>query len=170
MKLPHIRIVYAATAFVVVLTNYILDRATKILAFEFLRGEGVINVIGNYMTLVYTENGGAFLSLGASWNPFVKYLILIVLPIGLCLLLLYYLMAKEKYIRKIIIMGSIIGGGLGNLVDRLFNGFMVIDFLNFGIGNMRTGILNVADLSVTVGIILFIISESLARKNIEGGK
>ena len=47
--------------------------------------------------------------------------------------------------------------GLGNLLDRLFNGFRVIDFMNFGIGNLRTGILNVADLSITFGVIIFII-------------
>ena len=52
---------------------------------------------------------------------------------------------------------SVIAGGLGNLLDRLFNGFRVIDFMNFGIGNLRTGILNVADLSITFGVIIFII-------------
>jgi signal peptidase II len=169
MKLPS-RIVYATTAFVVVLTNYILDRTTKILAFEVLREKGEINVIGNYMTLVYTENGGAFLSLGTTWNPYVKYLILLIVPIFICLLLFYFLITQEKYIRKIIIMGTIIGGGLGNLVDRLFNEFKVIDFLNFGIGDMRTGILNVADLSVTFGIIILIITELMARKHLEDGK
>ena len=167
MKLTHTKIAYAATAFVVVLTNYILDRATKLLAFEFLRGKGEIPVIGNYFTLIYTENGGAFLSMGTTWNPYVKYVILLIIPIIICLLLFYYILAKEKYLRKIVIMGSIIGGGLGNLVDRLFNGFKVIDFLNFGIGNIRTGVLNVADLSVTFGIIILLLSEMYVRKQLE---
>jgi signal peptidase II len=61
---------------------------------------------------------------------------------------------------KLILIVSIIAGGLGNLIDRLLNNFTVIDFLNFGIGPVRTGILNVADLSVTFGVVLFLIYES----------
>jgi signal peptidase II len=165
MKLEHTKIVYATTAFSVVLANYLRDRITKIFAFEFLRGKKEIKVIGDYIVLLYTENGGAFLSLGTNWNLYVKYLVFLVLPILICLLLIYYLITKEKYLRKIIIMSSIIGGGLGNLIDRLFNEFKVIDFLNFGIGDMRTGILNVADLSVTFGIIILVITEVVSWKH-----
>ena len=45
------------------------------------------------------------------------------------------------------------------MVDRLFNDFKVIDFMNFGIGGLRTGILNAADLSVTFGVIVLFIFE-----------
>jgi signal peptidase II len=63
---------------------------------------------------------------------------------------------------------SIISGGIGNLVDRLLNKFSVIDFLNFGIGSLRTGILNVADLSITFGAIALVIYEIVSnrRKNV----
>lgn len=48
---------------------------------------------------------------------------------------------------------------MGNLVDRLFNNFKVIDFINFGIGNLRTGVMNSADLSVAFGAALLLITE-----------
>ncbi len=54
---------------------------------------------------------------------------------------------------------TIVSGGLSNLFDRVFNDFYVIDFMNFGILNLRTGILNVADLSVKFGIAVLMIYE-----------
>jgi len=45
----------------------------------------------------------------------------------------------------------ILCGGIGNLIDRIFYQGMVIDMINFGIGNLRTGILNLADLAITFG-------------------
>jgi signal peptidase II len=68
-------------------------------------------------------------------------------------------MLKEKRLYRIIILSCIIGGGMGNLCERLFNEFNVIDFMNFGIGAIRTGILNVADLSVTFGIVALLFFE-----------
>jgi signal peptidase II len=109
--------------------------------------------------LIYAENEGAFLSLGANWNVFIKYFILLILPIIICFILLGFLALKEIKLYRIISGSCIIGGGLSNIIDRLFNNFKVIDFLNFGIGNLRTGILNVADLSVTFGVIALLIFE-----------
>ena len=82
---------------------------------------------------------------------------LLVIPILVCFWGLYWCLFKEKDTFRCILFSSVIAGGLGNLLDRLFNGFRVIDFMNFGIGNLRTGILNVADLSITFGVIIFII-------------
>ena len=73
-------------------------------------------------------------------------------------------MLKEEDTKRIIYLSCIIGGGLGNLADRLFNNFMVIDFLNFGVWNLRTGILNCADLSVTFGAILLLLDEIIWKR------
>lgn len=64
-------------------------------------------------------------------------------------------------------MVTIVAGGIANLYDRLFHSFQVIDFLNFGIGNLRTGILNVADMSVTFGGLLLILYEYTKKNNDE---
>jgi len=146
------------------LINYILDRFTKYIAIEYLKGNGAKSYFNNIFVLVYAENTGAFLSLGKDWNIYIKYAVLLIIPIIICIAGLLYLMLKEKINYRIIIFSCIIGGGIGNLVDRLFNEFTVIDFMNFGIGNIRTGILNVADISVTFGIIFLIIFEMMQRK------
>ena len=145
--------------------NYILDRITKYVAIEYLKGNEAIRFFNNIFVLIYAENTGAFLSLGKNWNVYIKYFVLLIIPIIICIMGLLYLMFKETKKYRIIIGSCIIGGGIGNLVDRLFNNFTVIDFMNFGIGNIRTGILNVADLSVTFGVIVLILFEIILNKN-----
>ena len=137
--------------------NFGLDRLTKILAVEFLKGNPPKSFLGGIFKLIYAENTGAFLSMGASFPIVLKYILLLIIPILVCLWGLYWCLFKEKETFRCILFSSVIAGGLGNLLDRLFNGFRVIDFMNFGIGNLRTGILNVADLSITFGVIIFII-------------
>jgi signal peptidase II len=146
--------------------NYFLDRFTKFIAVEYLKGNGSRSFFHDVFILVFTENTGAFLSLGKNWNIYMKYVVLLIIPIFVCIIGLLYLMIKETKNYRIIICSCIIGGGMGNLIDRLFNEFSVIDFLNFGIGSIRTGILNVADISVTFGIIILIIFEMIKNKKI----
>ena len=50
-----------------------------------------------------------------------------------------------------------LAGGIGNLIDRVFHGGLVIDFLNMGIGPVRTGIFNVADMAIMAGFALLIL-------------
>lgn len=49
-----------------------------------------------------------------------------------------------------------VDGGFGNLIDRIFNEGRVIDFVNIGIGSLRTGLFNVADISITLGEVWFL--------------
>jgi len=149
------------------LINYFLDRFTKYIAVEYLKGNESRSFFNNIFVLVYAENTGAFLSLGKNWNIYIKYVVLLIIPILICIAGLLYLMIKEKKNYRIIICSCIIGGGIGNLIDRLFNEFTVIDFMNFGIGNIRTGILNVADLSITFGVIILLIFEMIQKKRIQ---
>ncbi|MDR2517406.1 MAG: HIT domain-containing protein [Spirochaetaceae bacterium] len=144
--------------------NLFLDRFTKYLAVRLLTGRGVIRLLGDSVLLYLTGNTGAFLSLGASWSPPVKYLVLLYLPLAVCAAALFHLIFFENRMGRIVIMASIAGGGVSNLLDRLFNNFEVIDFLNFGIGPLRTGVLNVADLSVTFGAIILCIGELAASR------
>lgn len=148
---------YILLATVTILLNYSLDQLGKFLANKLLKGEPPLSFLGNFFVLTYAENSGAFLGLGSSFNIIAKYIIMIILPLGVCLYGIYWCFFKEKMIAKCIILSTIIGGGLGNLIDRIIHNFTVIDFLNFGIGNLRTGVLNIADISVTFGVILFVI-------------
>jgi signal peptidase II len=151
---------------VVLLGNYLLDRVTKLLAIEFLKGQDTISFFYNTIVFKYVENSGAFLSVGSHWPESVKYILLLIIPTLICFYGLYYCAFKVTDDKLLIILVSIIGGGLGNLMDRIFNDFRVVDFINFGIGNLRTGILNVADMSVTFGV-LFLAFYSWQKRGVE---
>jgi signal peptidase II len=152
---------------VIFLVNYCLDRITKSLALKYLSNREPIRLFHDLLIFRYAENTGAFLSMGTHWNVAIKYLVLLIIPIIICIIGIGHLMFREQKRYRIIIISCIIGGGIGNLVDRLFNAFKVIDFINVGIGNIRTGILNVADLSVTFGCIALMICEGLESKKIK---
>ena len=151
---------------IVLLSNLILDRITKLIAVHYLKGEEIISLFYNTVLLKYTENTGAFLSIGSHWPDSLKYLALIIVPVIICLYGLYYCAFRLTDKKMVIMLVTIIGGGLGNLIDRLNNDFRVVDFINFGIGTVRTGILNVADMSVTFGVI-FLAIYSLQKKSVE---
>ena len=142
---------------IVLLCNLIPDRITKLIAINQLQGEENISFFYNTIILKYVENTGAFLSIGNDWPDSLKYIFLIIIPLLVCLYGLYYCAFKIEDKKQLIIIVSIIGGGLGNLIDRLFYNFHVVDFLNFGIGSLRTGILNVADMSVTFGVAFLVV-------------
>lgn len=149
---------------IVLLINFSADRITKLLAGSYLQGREAITFFYNSVVLEYAENNGAFLSMGSTWPDALKYLALLIIPILACLYGLYYCAFKLTDKVLVILFVSIIGGGLGNLIDRLLNNFRVVDFLNFGIGSFRTGILNVADMSVTFGIIAYLIYKTMKSK------
>jgi len=151
---------------IVLFVNLSLDRITKLVAVQYLKGGEIISFFYNTIILKYTENTGAFLSIGSQWPDSFKYIALIILPITICLYGLYYCAFRVTDKKMVIMLVTIIGGGLGNLIDRLSNDFRVVDFINFGIGNVRTGILNVADMSITFGVIFFAIY-SLHKKSVE---
>jgi len=66
-------------------------------------------------------------------------------------------------------LSLIVSGGLSNFIDRIIYNGVVVDFLNIGIGNFRTGILNIADIAITLGIILMLYGSLIkdrSRKNL----
>jgi signal peptidase II len=159
MKSLRTRKKFIALTLGVFFANYLLDRVTKILAVQFLADQPPIEMLRGCFVLVYSENRGAFLNMGESWNGVLKQLFLLIMPVLVCVAGLLYLMLKENKPARVILLSTIIGGGMGNLIDRIINDFSVMDFMNFGIGPLRTGILNVADLSVTFGTVLFLLYE-----------
>ncbi|MDR2807641.1 MAG: signal peptidase II [Spirochaetaceae bacterium] len=161
MKLLQGRGRFIIMTAVIFLANYSLDRITKQLALKYLSGREPIRLLNDLLIFRYAENTGAFLSMGTDWNVYVKYLLLLIIPIIICIIGILHLMFREGKVYRVAIISCIIGGGIGNLADRLFNEFRVIDFINVGIGNLRTGILNVADLSVTFGCIVLLVFEGL---------
>jgi len=135
------------------------DQATKVIANETLRGGPARVYLGDIFRLQFATNEGAFLSLGAGLTPEARYWILTV-AVGLLLIgiSVYSLTSKKLDVWQVAGYALIAGGGFSNWVDRArFNG-RVVDFMNMGIGqSLRTGIFNVADLAILLGIGVLIV-------------
>lgn len=142
---------------VTVLVNIAFDQKTKSIAREYLETHEPITFFYDSFVLIYAENKGAFLSIFSNLTGPLRNLILILLPtIGLIGAFLYALFGKLSLLERLL-LATVIGGGIGNLIDRALYG-RVIDFMNFGIGPLRTGIVNFADISITFGLILFFLA------------
>ncbi|MBL8911927.1 MAG: signal peptidase II [Archangium sp.] len=147
----------------------VADQWTKQLATAYLKGQPAKTWLGDSIRLQYATNEGAFLSLGAQLPPQARYW---VLTIGVGLLLLglsYYALTNVKVDQ--LQVGSyalIASGGFSNWVDRARFEGSVVDFMNLGVGNspyLRTGVFNVADIAILVGIgILFVQSYREEKK------
>lgn len=132
----------------------LLDRIIKLLVDKFL----ILNiknvVIDNflYITKCYNE--------GAAFNIFSGNLIFLILATIFALFMLLKYIKNDKKPNKISIIsyGLLIGGIIGNLVDRIFLGY-VIDYLNFIIFNHEFAIFNLADICIVIGAILLLLSD-----------
>lgn len=142
----------------VMLLNIGCDQKTKQIAKETLMHEPSTSYVNDIFRLVYAENNGAFLSMGSGLPDDMRYLVLSILPIiVLGIMLLYTLFSKELTFYQSVAMAFIIGGGFSNILDRLVNDGRVVDFMNMGLGSLRTGIFNFADLSIVFGMIAFLL-------------
>ncbi len=135
------------------------DQSTKIAARKFLSRSAPLVFWNETVRLQYAENSGAFLGFGSSLPKNVRFLIFILLPVIGLILLLFLLVgpAKKLLWAEVLSISLIIGGGFSNLFDRFWHDGIVIDFMNVGLGNFRTGVFNVADVAIMAGIAYFVL-------------
>jgi signal peptidase II len=146
-KLKRLLWTFGVTAFVV-----LLDQATKLWIQRTMISSGPpIRVIGDIVRIAFVENPNAVfgLSLGAKF----PYELITILATAL----LIFLIIKERIFSHSLVFGLLLGGALGNVIDRMRFG-MVTDFIDIGISQtQRWPVFNVADSAVTVGLITFVI-------------
>lgn len=117
-----------------------------------------INIIKDHFIITKVENTGAFLSAGNNLPDTVRFILLSILPIIVLGYALFYLLYKINLPRAIQVgMCFLIGGGIGNVYDRIIYG-SVTDFLHIDFGLFRTGIFNLADVSIMIGIGILLIN------------
>ena len=149
---------------VLVILNIGLDQFSKFQVRERVVPGSRTEIIGKQLQLMNVENSGAFLSMGSDSNPTVKLIFLLIVPIIVLGIVLYYVITDKTLDKKSIIgFSCIAGGGIANVYDRLLYG-SVTDFLYMDFGGVfKTGVFNIADMSVTSGIILLLMSSFIKR-------
>jgi signal peptidase II len=138
------------------------DRVTKQAATIMLADTPVRSYLGDTVRLAYAQNTGGFLGLGADWPAPVRTGIF---TVGTCILLLWLLAAasKRRWSPAAMLGITLFGAGAAsNWIDRVLQG-SVVDFLNVGIGPLRTGIFNVADVALMLGVALVVFTETRTR-------
>ena len=129
------------------------DRVTKRVATDVLSESPPRTFVHGMIRLEYAENTGGFLGLGSDWSPAAR---VAVFSVGNTLLLVALIVVafREGWSG----LGAVgvtlfVAGGASNLFDRVAHG-SVVDFLNVGVGSLRTGVFNVADVAIMLGMIL----------------
>jgi signal peptidase II len=126
------------------------DRVTKHVAATTLAGMPSRSFLADTIRLEYAENTGAFLGLGADW-PLSARTALFSIGNALLLFAMAVMAMRLHWTRPALLgLALLIGGGVSNLLDRVTYG-RVIDFMNVGLGPLRTGIFNVADMAIMLG-------------------
>ncbi len=146
-----------------------LDQLTKILVLHFIprlsifADEGVIEIFGKYLRLIHVRNRAIAFSLGSSLPVSARGVLFALLPLFviIAVYIIYFRNNDFTRLQRWAICG-ILGGGIGNLIDRFFRPEGVIDFIDcyfFGFfGLERWPTFNIADSAVVVCGILFIIT------------
>lgn len=141
------------TVLLLVLTACVsCDQAFKGVARSTLADAPPVSYLNDFIRFEYAENYGAFLSLGARLPDTVRFLLLEVL-VGFVLAAGLAAMFSERIgLPQKAALAIALGGGLGNLIDRVLHG-AVVDFVSVGIGPLRTGVFNLADVAITAGML-----------------
>ncbi len=125
------------------------DQYTKQLAVRLLEDSDGIGFLNNSVQFSLIENKGGFLGVVSNYPENIQFFLLYIgvsLLLGCCLFFIFWKKgARERYTIPLIFVTA---GGTGNLLDRIFNNGGVIDFVSIGIGPIRTGIFNLADVFI----------------------
>ena len=144
------------------------DQITKLLVRAYVVPSERSEIIGSYFTLHNVENTGAFLGMGSDLSPLLKLILLLILPIVVLGYVTIHIF-KDKSLDNLSLFAfaSIISGGIANVFDRVAYG-SVTDFFHIDLGGVfRTGIFNMADLSVTTGMIILLLVSFKKKKQPE---
>ena len=141
----------------------LVDQVAKIAVIRAIPKGRIVSVIGDFFRLIHVQNPAIAFSIGRGIEAGARRPLFMLLPLlVIVLLFLYYIFTRDPLTRfQKWCFGALVGGGLGNYVDRIFRPDGVVDFLDFRfyglLGMERWPTFNLADATVVVaGILLFI--------------
>ena len=134
------------------------DQVSKSAARSMLHSGVTESLFADSLRFQLTENPGSFLSLGASLPEQLRFtLFTAAVTVVLVGLVCAALFARRLSTARFVALALLAGGGISNLIDRLLYDGRVTDFLNVGIGTLRTGIFNLADMAILAGALLLVL-------------
>ena len=134
----------------------VLDRITKRWIVENLTLHELVPVWGDFFRLTYTHNFGAAFGIDVGQYSRVFFLTLATLALGVLIYLYVHTSARRRL--RLWALALVAGGAVGNIIDRIRYQAGVVDFLDVGVGSVRWPVFNVADMAVSVGAVLLMIT------------
>jgi len=135
------------------------DHVAKQIAHQALANSHTVSLAADTLRFELTSNPGAFLSLGADLPSGLRRLILLgLVPLLLAVICVVAFRAGSPAGWSLLAPALVAGGGLANWLDRLQHGGAVTDFVSIGVGPLRTGVFNLADVSIVAGVALLLLS------------
>jgi signal peptidase II len=147
----------------------VVDQLTKYVAQRVLPPYEPIPVLGDFFRLTYIYNRGA--AFGLHVGPLSRYIFLALTVVCVVVLFMWFRSTPPRDRLRLIAITLVTAGALGNFVDRVRSSRGVVDFFDFGLGDLRWPVFNVADMGVTFGAILLAISlwREDQNKSTDGG-
>jgi signal peptidase II len=145
------------TFYLIALAVIFLDRVTKLAIVQSLRVDQGIPVIPGFFDIVFVLNPGAAFGFLATLSDQVRNpLFVFVSLLAVILIIVYHTRYLRSHRLVSVALGLVLGGALGNLIDRLYYG-MVVDFLDVHVGPYHWPAFNVADSAISIGVGLMIL-------------
>lgn len=160
---------YKTLILFLILLNIGCDQVSKCLVRGNIEYYEQVELINDNLILTKVENTGGFLGFGSAIHPVLKKILFLVFPALILIILIGYMMFKTRNnIYFITGISFIVGGGIGNIFDRIVYG-SVTDFLHIDIVIFKTGIFNLADVSIMFGTACILVYNLTKRKTVATG-
>lgn len=157
--------------FILTFVFLLLDQLTKSLIVHFIPPYTIgTQFFGDFLRIIHVSNSGVAFSMGADWSTNIRKIFFAVLPVIVIIMviIIYFRNNEFSKLQRWSIAG-ILGGGIGNIIDRIFRTEGVVDFIDvkfYGLfGFERWPTFNIADSAIVICCILLLISFFLVKKD-----
>jgi signal peptidase II len=141
------------------------DHVTKHIARTELGQRDSATLSGRFIEFTLAENPGAFLSVGAAFPQAVRSTLTVGVSAGLAFLLAYLVRTPRLRLISFLGLALIWAGGISNLIDRFVHHGLVTDFLVVRAGLLHTGVFNLADFAIVVGVLILVLFSGTHRSS-----
>jgi len=143
--------------FILSLLLVMLDQVTKLLIYGYIKPNNSI-IINDFVSLTHVHNYGAAFSFLADQSGWQRYFLSGLSAIASIAIMIWMHRVAVNQVLKLSALSILLAGAVGNLIDRFFLGF-VIDFIDLHYQTFYWPIFNVADILISIGVVLLIFSD-----------